>query len=233
MLGQVYTPADTSPVGSHVWDKNNLAQKNMTIVDAAPDEALLAHFQIGTLHELQAGLYAIELIRPPRGTTLRVALMAGSSAETRKLFHSADDHLDAQPNPSPALATTLRFADHASAELSSPTLSGGPLRLNFAPGSSVDIRDPAMVQAAPVKFKRTARLVETAGKPAQIVFNDGRVAGFPIFLAPRSQLKCSLEVLVPKDAKPGESIKLQLLQRMANGKIGGGITLVINVKARH
>jgi hypothetical protein len=34
LLGQVYMPTDTSPAGSHVWDKNNLAQKNMTVVAA-------------------------------------------------------------------------------------------------------------------------------------------------------------------------------------------------------
>src|SRR5262249_52865526 len=36
LLGQVYMPTDVSPSGIHVWDKNNLAQKNMTVVDAIP-----------------------------------------------------------------------------------------------------------------------------------------------------------------------------------------------------
>jgi len=33
-----------------------------------------------------------------------------------------------------------------------------------------------------VQFKRTARLVEPAGKPAQIVFDEGRLARLPIYL---------------------------------------------------
>jgi len=232
LLGQVYMPTDTSPAGSHVWDKNNLAQRNMTVVDAAPDEIVVMAFQLGTLHERIPDIYAVELIRPPSATAIRVALLASSSAETKKLFHSAERVIGDDAPASTAPLASVRFADHTTAELSSRTVESAGLRLNFAPGSSIDIRHP---DAAPVRvpFKRTARLVEPAGQPAQIVFDEGRLARLPIYLQPSSQMKCALNFQVPKQARPGDSIKLQVALRKSDGKTAGGITVVINVRPRH
>jgi hypothetical protein len=231
LLGQVYMPTDTSSAGSHVWDKNNLAQRNVTVIDAAPDEVVMIDFQLGTLHERSADMYAIELIRPNAAAT-RVALLASSSAETRKLFHSAERITGDAVTASTAPLASVRFVSHTSAELSSPTIESPGLRLNFAPGSSIDIRHP---DAAPVRvpFKRTARLVEPPGKPAQIVFNEGRLASLPIYLQPSSQMKCALNFQVPKETRPGDSIKLQLALRRPDGKTAGGITVVINTRPRN
>jgi hypothetical protein len=42
-----------------------------------------------------------------------------------------------------------------------------------------------------------------------------------------------LNVQVPKEARPGESIKLQVALRRSDGKTAGGITLVMNVRPRN
>jgi hypothetical protein len=232
LLGQVYTPAEISPAGSHVWDKNNLAQKNMTVVDAVAGDTVVARFQIGTLHERRPDIYKIELVRPPSAATIRVSLLAATSLETKKLFNSIDDWKpDAAPK-SAAIVSTVRFNDHSTVELSAAGAASGPMRFNFAPGSSISYGDTGAAGPVRIPFERTARLIESASHVSEIVFNEGRVSGFPVFLQPSAQLNCVLKIDVPKDVKPGESIKLQLIQRMSNGNIAGGITIVINVRQK-
>jgi hypothetical protein len=232
LLSQVYMPTDKPSAGQHVWDKNNLAQRNMTVIDAAPDEMVMMPFQIGTLHERTAGLYAIDLIRPANAATIRVSLLASSSAETKKLFHSAEK----VPNPNLTVSTapvaSVHFTDHTSAELSSRTIESAGLRLNLAAGSSIELRRPEdPVPRAP--FQNMARLAEPNGQAAQIVFNEGRLARLPIYLQPSSQLKCALNIHVPKEAPLGDNIKLQVALRRSDGKTAGGITVVINVRPRN
>jgi hypothetical protein len=106
------------------------------------------------------------------------------------------------------------------------------MRFNFAPGSSISYGDTGAAGPVRIPFERTARLIESASHVSEIVFNEGRVSGFPVFLQPSAQLNCVLKIDVPKDVKPGESIKLQLIQRMSNGNIAGGITIVINVRQK-
>jgi hypothetical protein len=225
-------PTDTSAAGSHVWDKNNLKQRNMTVLDVLPDELVVVGFQLGSLHERTPDIYAVDLIRPPSATATRVALLASGSAETKKLFHSAERFVGDNATASSAPLASIHFPDHASAELSSRTIETAGLRLNFAPGSSIQLRrsDDAPPR---VPFQRTARLVEPAGKPAQIVFDPGRLARLPIYLQPSLQIKCALNIQVPQEPRPGERIKLQVALRRADGKTAGGITLVMNVRPRN
>jgi len=232
LLAQVYMPTDKPLAGQHVWDKNNLAQRNMTVIDAAPDQLVLMPFQVGTLHERIAGLYAIDLIRPANAAAIGVSLLASSSAETKKLFLSAERVPSRNLTVSTAPLTSVRFADHTTAELSSRTVEAAGVRLNLAPGSSSELRRPED-PAPQASFQKLARLVEAPGQPTQIAFNEGRLASLPIFLQPSSQLKCALNIHVPKDARPGDSIKMQVALRRSDGKTAGGITVVINVKPRN
>jgi len=234
LLGQVYMPTDKPSAGQHVWDKNNLAQRNMTVINAAPDEMVMMKFQLGTLHERVAGIYAVDLMRPASAATIPVALLASSSAETKKLFQSAQrvPGDEATVSTSSAPLASVHFADHTSAELSSRTIEAAGLRLNLAPGSSIELRRPEEPPPR-VPFQHMARLVEPQGQPAQIVFNEGRLARLPIHLQPSSQIKCTLNIHVPKEARPGDSIKLQVALRRSDGKTAGGISVIINVKPRN
>ena len=230
LLGQVYMPTDTSPTGSHVWDKNNLAQKNMSVVDVIPGDTILARFQIGSLYERKLDIYDIELVRPPQEANIRVSLLASNSMETKRLFNSIDGWKPKTLSRPPSPLSTLRFSDYSSVELSAPAWPHGSLRLSFAPGSSINCGETETEGITEIPFQRNARLIESTNQPAEIEFNEGRLSGFPVLLQPATQLKCVLKITVPNDAKPGDSIKLRLVQRMANGRIAGGITTILNVK---
>jgi hypothetical protein len=54
LLAFVYTPFDSIPAGKRVWERNNLAQKNLVVAPAAPDDALAFPFQLDASIELTA-----------------------------------------------------------------------------------------------------------------------------------------------------------------------------------
>lgn len=231
LLAQVYMPTDTSPSGAHVWDKNNLAQKNMTIVDAIPGDTIWMWFQIGNLHRRIPDLYNIELVRPPRWSGTRVSLVGASPFETNKLFNSSLLPGKSEPTRRPSSIPSLKFREYASVELFSRQLSV-PLRFNFAPGSSIDYADFTAMEVAPVEFVRNARLIELAHNKIEIELNEGRVAGLPVLIQPGTQLKCALKISIPEDARPGDSQKFHLVQRNTNGQIVGGIAVQVNIKTK-
>ena len=45
LLASVYMPTDVSPTGKHVWEHNNLAQKNVTIVNLMANDSTTILFQ--------------------------------------------------------------------------------------------------------------------------------------------------------------------------------------------
>jgi hypothetical protein len=247
LLGQVYTPVDTTPAGAHVWDKNNLAQKNMTVLDVVPGDTTFARFQIGTLHERIRGLYRIELFRPPLAPGLSVSLLAGSSDETKRLFRSADKlppigrDGDVVKPAARTVTSKVRFLDSVRAELVGAG-DGPSMLFELAPSSSILLEDlavasragaPAPLSPQDPRLQRTAKLVEAPGRSTEILFNEGRNAGFPVMLEPSAQIKVALRISVPRDARPGQSYKLQLALRGDQGRVVGGISVQLNVVKAH
>ena len=232
LLGQVYMPTDTTPAGVHVWDKNNLAQKNMTVVDAIPGDTIYARFQVGNIYERITNLYNIEVVRPPRWENIRVSLMSINNFETKKLFNSSLRWKPAEVISQNENFPTLRFKEYTSLELYNNKCSSIPLRFNFSPGSSIAYGNYMKEETKQVEFKNNARLVESSHN-TEIELNEGRVAGLPVVIEPGMQLSCALKIIVPEDATPGESLLLRVAQRNVNGEIIGGISIQINVKNKN
>ena len=62
-----------------------------------------------------------------------------------------------------------------------------------------------------------------------IAFRPGLLRGFPIALKPRSQIKVGLKITAPPEAKPGDVIRIDLVQRNRKGEVVGGITVQVNI----
>lgn len=233
LLGQVYMPTDTTPSGVHVWDKNNLAQKNMTVVDAIPGDTVMAWFQIGNINTEIAETYNVEVVRPPRGHSISASLVATNAFETKKLFKSMSEWQPAKPVEAFAERPMLRFVEHTRVELSGKELSSSALRLNLAPGSTIGFDHSADGESRSLVFERTARLVEKSPNSAEIEMFPGKVSGMPVLLPPRSRISLGLKLIIPKEIATGEILKFQVRQRNSQGQYVGGITIEINlVKSR-
>ena len=236
-LASIYTPTDVSPAGRHVWEHNNLAQKNLTVVDLAPNDSVLIPFQLGSLFRLKPERFRIEVRRPNEWRTLPVAMEHKEPEVLRKLLSSIVEVPLAQPvrsTPSPI----VRFLEPSRVEIAHPGLAADPVRLNLGRDSTVDL-GPAEGPAPRVVRLNGREAFSLAGVEASLVtslegagaiaFNPGQLTGFPVVLEPRSPVTLDFKLTVPPEAKPGDVIEVDLLQRSEAGDVVGGITVQINV----
>ena len=76
LAGRGADAADHLVDGRHVWQHNNLAQKNLSIVDAVPDAlVMVVPLVIGNLRVKQSRRYVIELRRPASAVAVEAALV--------------------------------------------------------------------------------------------------------------------------------------------------------------
>jgi hypothetical protein len=72
-LAAVLTRGDPSGSGLHAWEHNNLAQKNLVVVDLRPDASIILPLVLNRFAGRRARL--LELIRPSKATDLRASLL--------------------------------------------------------------------------------------------------------------------------------------------------------------
>jgi hypothetical protein len=65
-----------------------------------------------------------------------------------------------------------------------------------------------------------------------LAYHQGSLAGFPVTLPARTLVPMELHIDVPKDAKPGETIEMHLVQRNRENKVVGGFVVQVNVVAK-
>jgi hypothetical protein len=78
-LAVVLTRGDNPTVGVHVWEDNNLAQKNLAVVDAVPDSWMLLPFVVNRF-VTRVHRPMLELVRPPGAEKIAVSLLHRSGA---------------------------------------------------------------------------------------------------------------------------------------------------------
>jgi Zn-dependent metalloprotease len=238
-LAQVYTPVDKPATGNHVWESNDLAQKNLSIVDLVPGDSALIKFQIGNLNNVLAGLYRLEVNRPANWTSLPVSIVHADPAVTKALFQSIEQIPVAVTAP-PAVATQpgrfIRFLETAKVEIGHRAMGVEPLAIQLAKDSSVDmdrVGDTGITSVADFAASgRQASLVSDASGATAIAFQPGALTGFPIALPARTQTEFDMKITAPADAKPGDEIKINLVQRDDKKQVVGGITVQVNVRRK-
>jgi hypothetical protein len=75
LLAAVLTRADHPVAGRHVWEHNNLAQKNLTIVDLAPNDWIIVPFVLTNVTSFTARRCMIELVRPKERPKMALSLV--------------------------------------------------------------------------------------------------------------------------------------------------------------
>jgi hypothetical protein len=218
LLAVVYGPQDPPQGGAHVWEDDNLAQRNLTVVNAVADEWIELPFWAGSFATARAEQYTLELRRPKRWPEVQVELTAARPESVLDLFRSIEKRdLVAEP------------MSHALA-LPAPNeieLANGRCSLRPAAGSRLVVAQgptrPAFI--APLG----ARLVRDAADGLAIRYETGRRAALPVVLAAGERRSARLRVKVPAAARPGDRLPVDLLQRDSRGRIVGGFTVVIDV----
>lgn len=232
-LVSVYTPTDVSPIGRHVWEHNNLAQKNLTVVDLAPNDSVVIPFQLGSRYQFEGELYRIEVRRPQNWSRLPVSIVHKDPEVVRKLFRSIEE-IEVKPT-APVITPRpfIRFLEPSRVEIVHWGLRLNPVRFNLGRDTTLDIGpgeiEPQVVGAEFGDEGREANLVTDRSGATSIAFMPGLLSGFPVALKPRSQVKVGLKITAPPEARPGDVVEIQLIQRNSKKQVIGGITVQVKI----
>ena len=140
-LASVLTRFDQPVTGRHVWEHNNLAQKNLTVVNLKPDTWLVLPFVVNNL-KTRARAVTLELIRPENQTAIATSLMQKSGAVLSPIPGVTTNPISILDKPDRAAGEELlecggRSHARAAAGLNdvlTTTTSDGPLAAHFIGG---------------------------------------------------------------------------------------------------
>jgi hypothetical protein len=207
ILAAALVGGDLPPTGRHVWEHNDLAQRNLTIVDVLAGERVRIPFEVGSMRRTQPAIVTLEVQRP-RGYPELGAALVGPGA--RVLWAHREARPAGRPEP-PALRT-----------LAPAALRVGSVRLDLAANSTVMLGDDPPRPPAVEEPQAVLR-----GK--RIILGPGRVAGLRSRLPARAALALGLELTAPGDAKPGDELLVHLVQRWDDGRAAGGIGVALRI----
>jgi carboxypeptidase T len=198
-----------SPVGVHVWENNNLGQRNVSIVPSSLNALVSFAFLAGHALNLSND---VELVIDRRELPENVELLLDPFDRGR--------YFDSIPPTEPELGGKVTFLDRTRLEIG---LCGREGILTLLPGSSFQ------------SLAETERAVLSM-QGAQLVHRDGRTmlslheleAVVRLQKRPGRLHQVALRFRVPASAKPGDVYRIHVAQRNA-GLVVGGITLVVAV----
>lgn len=236
-LASVYTPVDPVPAGRHVWEHNNLAQKNLTVFDAIPGDVLTVPVQIGNSFQQIFEVQRLEVVRPRAWPNLSVSISHPRPEVLETLWRS----LEQVELQAPVLRTQtvpfLRFLEPSRIEIAHRGVSAEPVRLSLGKDSRMDLgaveteESPADAAAFGIAG-REVDFVTQAGSNSALAFRPGLLTGFPFSLKPRTSIKVDFKIQVPREARPGDTLEVHLVQRNKQNQVVGGITVQVNVARR-
>jgi hypothetical protein len=204
-LAAVLTRFDVPSAGGHVWEHNNLAQKNLTIVNLAPDSWLVLPLVLNRFPPRVTRFGQLELVRGEGWETLEATLLHRSGAVFQSVSKLQDREVLTAPSRAKKKAVLL-------------DCGGGPSTSRYS--------DQMWTSDSPNGL--AAKQFEQA---KEVAFEAGRVARVPVAMRGLEQLTLGLRLHVPANAKPGAVFKMDLIQRDKNGKhILGGLAIEIHVR---
>jgi hypothetical protein len=219
LLGRVYTPDDPIRAGRHVWEHNNLAQKNLTIMDIQPDAWMELPFRIGSSLSPDPRWTRVEVVRPAGWESVAVQLTHRKPALLERLLRESRS-----PPTLRAMQPAAVVHLTGGGRMEVPRLGAPSLWVRLGPGSRIPLGDDPDA-LTPEAWSRSD--LEQAG--AALTLRAGKRVGFSVVLPARTQLDPVLRVQAPRGARPGQAFTLHVLQRHTSGRVMGGIAVRVNV----
>jgi hypothetical protein len=208
LLAALLTRADLPIPGRHVWEHNNLAQKNLTIVDLAPNDWFVLPFVVANVRSSAMRIFQLELTRPREHIGLEASLLHRSETVFQPVSRQILHRFESPPHP------TL---DDASLELD---CGGRSLSITY---DQISVTE--RLKASP---KLLAALFE---RGVEVRFARGVSSQIPIVVPAQAQLVFGLHFKVPPETRRGDTLRLDLVQRDSRSKrLLGGIAIQINVR---
>jgi hypothetical protein len=235
------------PAGSHVWDSNNLAQKNMVIDYIAPSQTLVLPIVLQNITSLnpffelrriempaaaklqlqfQNRMLRPQIIRQPVIVERPIAVLPIQPRLITGLVPRAGETAE----PGQCGVISLKLLNDADVEL---YLDGELQDLGFhlAAGSVISERPaPAPVPVAEVE-EEAAPVTERDGR-LFFPIPTTAVTRFKLPVAKGAREVAGISLTAPANANVGDTYTFELVQYNDDGKPVGGITFQINVVSR-
>jgi hypothetical protein len=206
MLASVITRGDHPISGCHVWENNNLAQKNLEIVNVHPDQPIHLMFVASNLYSKTLRTFTMEIVRPVKFIETRAAIMHPSAA----VFQKTDS----------VKLIRYEFAGVPTAARMGMDCGG------FGAAESVH----EFVRPSMTVMKAKNLMKESLPVGFRMNYESGVNAQIPVRIAAHEQLTFGVEIIAPANAQKGDKLIYDIIQRDARTKaIMGGIAIQVNI----
>jgi hypothetical protein len=221
LLASVVSRSDAPVSGRHVWEHNNLAQKNLTIVDLEPNSFIIIPVVVANLLGHPRAEFALEILGRSKDDGLTVSLV-----HRRKAFFPPGQEV--QPfGPRPSL---LDEQPPEAFELldCGARIPGAADAAGAGPGAGAGA---AGATGAVLTSDRMDLIERRFGSGWEAVL-DGN-GHLPVEIEPFSQTVVGLKVGVLAGGRPRRPARLSLVQRQRKTRqIVGGVSVEVTVRGR-
>jgi hypothetical protein len=226
-----FSPREPIPTGAHVWEHPNLAQKNTTVLAAAPGDTVLRAIRFGNVARAKAEMATLE-IRNPSAFAINLGgnpTILGQMVQGGGAVVPTAPTVPTKPSLPPILVIdpTRIVLNHGDSPLVMHLPAGSAIALDQG-DSAVSAMAAAQVSALP--STRIDPIRNSAGKVTSLGLGTQTVARLPVNLPARTDTEFTIQAKVPTKAKPGEIHVVDVVQRNAAGQVVGGVRLEIHVR---
>lgn len=241
ILAEVYNPVDHVPAGCMSLGGGNgkLYQRNTDVVDAVPGDTLDYQLVISNYHIQHEQLVQLEVMRPEQWEKAEVWFGHRDPRVIETLWQKAGklEMIASEPvSEVIGIGPEIWVLEPTRLMVGGMSDEAGVI-FNLARGSTFAV--PRVESTERLRraalgaglIQRKAELVKEMGQ-TQMKLLPGHVAGFPYVMQPRERTTLDVHFKVPADAKPGEQLKFEVIQRNDKGELIGGFDVLVNVIAR-
>ncbi|NOZ55092.1 MAG: HAD hydrolase-like protein [Gammaproteobacteria bacterium] len=232
-VSAILADRDQPVVGRQVWRHNNLAQKNLTIVNLLPGDLITIPFRVAHLSSHTSELLRIELHRPRKWKHVAAEFVTthGNSVEMLwKRGHEVKQQFSNVSGSKYQEGAEVEFLSHTKIRLNTKN-SFASTRLNLVPGSRfkmVEFNQQASANNVRLSPVSAELLPSPAG--AVIRINPATVAGFTTMSRPLRNESLGLRLHAPQNSKVGDSFTIDVIERNKTNQIVGGIAVQVRIQ---
>lgn len=179
----------------HVWEHNNLAQKNLAIVELKPKSSIEVEFRIGNVGNSTAEPYRIEALRPEGHEHLGLSIVHSSRAVIESLFGSARFGIGTNRTP-PTTTGASAVAHRGVTRRAAPSTA--------CPSPTIVLREPARVRVqggtcrdggVEMELAAGSKILGTFGgtRSGELSIEAGPVRDLPEFIDTQADLEMGVD----------------------------------------
>lgn len=218
LLAALFTRFDAPMAGKAVWQQNNLAQKNLTLVDLQAQRWFVLPFALSNLRPHVARTVDLEIVRPKNQPSLALSLIVAKAALT-----------PAQRTAASWLAVAVEQAAPDDGDLETLDCRGRvPVAQRAQPDDART--DEATATARTGLIQTDEQVRATFGDRVELPIQPGARVRMPLRLKPAEILLVGLRLTAPADAEPGTTFTVDAVQREGQTAVGGVAVQVRVVK---